>query len=301
MWHRRTVNVGMGQASAGDAGETSAVRESSPTTTLGAMVARAMARESDARDSILIASNWIVPVPGQEWETHRHPEHELLWGVDGTVTVDVGDRRFVVPPRHGLWLPCGVEHRVVNISATQLICTWLSPDYTPWSGRETLTLPLSTLLQGVLEHLRLPERVPEDLSDAMLARRRRAELFAFDLLDGELDAAWSLPLPRTPGLRGLAEAMQEEPGGEWSVDKAARFAQTTERTLRRRFLAETGMGFAQWRRRLRVHSAIGQLRGGATVAAVARGLGYRSVSAFTQSYREVTGHTPSDHARLLSP
>jgi AraC-like DNA-binding protein/mannose-6-phosphate isomerase-like protein (cupin superfamily) len=292
--------VGLGQASARDDGEDSAVTEYSPTTALGAMVARAMAPESDIRDPILIASNWIVPVPGQEWSAHRHPEHELLWGVDGTVTVDVGDHRFVVPPRHGLWVPCGLEHRVVNLSATRLTCTWLSPEYTPWSGRETLTLPLSTLLQEVLEHLRLPDQIPEDVHEVVLATRRRAELFAFDLLDGELDAAWSLPLPTTPALRELAEAMQEEPGGEWSVVKAARFAQTTERTLRRRFVAETGMGFAQWRRRLRVHTAIGQLRAGATVAAVARGLGYRSVSAFTQSYREVTGHTPSDHARLLS-
>ncbi|HEY0186676.1 MAG TPA: AraC family transcriptional regulator [Cellulomonas sp.] len=246
-------------------------------------------------ESLLIASNWIEPEPDQVWDRHRHPDHELLWGVDGTVLVEVEGERFLVPPVHGLWIPGGTPHRVVNQTATRLNCTWLSPGFTPWSGQEVVALPLSTLLRDVLRHLQMPDAP----TGSVLARRRRAELFAFDLLDGELDAAWSLPMPTSPALRLLAEAMQERPAQEWSVEVAAQLARTSERTLRRRFQVETGMGFAQWRRRLRVHTAIALLRRGATVEAAARQCGYRSASAFTHAYRSVTGLAPITHVRRV--
>lgn len=266
-------------------------REVSPLTALSAGLGR-----PGADGDLLIASNWIEPAPGQEWATHHHPEHELLWGVDGTVAVDIGGERLTVPPFYGLWIPSGRAHRVVNVSATRLTCTWMSSEYTPWSGREVVTLSLSPLLRDMLAHLRLSDAPP---TDSMRARRRRAELFAFDLLDGELDAAWSLPQPTSPQLAALADAMLASPEQEWTVPRAAGFARMSERTLRRRFQAETGMGFAQWRRRQRVHTAIGHLQRGATVAAVAKLLGYRSTSAFGHAYRSVTGHAPAEHIRRM--
>src|SRR5690606_3909841 len=75
---------------------------------------------------LLVASNWIESTPGQHWQHHHHPDHELLWGVDGTVVADVGGERFTVPPRQALWIPNGRDHEVHNVSATQIICTWLS-------------------------------------------------------------------------------------------------------------------------------------------------------------------------------
>lgn len=249
-----------------------------------------------ADSPILIASNWIRPGADEEWEAHHHPDHELLWGVDGAVAVEVGDERFTVPAVHGLWIPSGHRHRVVNLSATRLNCTWFSPEFTPWSGRDVVALPVSDLLREVLVHLQLPTT----LTGAALERRRRAERFAFDVLEGELDAAWSLPLPATPALRALAEAMQARPGEAWTCADAARFARMSERTLRRRFQEETGMGFAEWRRLLRIHASIGLLQQGATVASVGASLGYRSTSAFTHAYRSVIGLSPIAHLRRMA-
>ena len=142
-------------------------------------------------------------------------------------------------------------------------------------------------------------RITGPLTDDAWARRRRAERLVFDLLDGELESAWTVPLPSSPHLLRLVDAIRRDPGTDWTVPTAARHAGISERTLRRQFAAETGMGFAQWRRRHRIHAAIALLVDGATVAGAARQLGYRSSSAFTHAYREVVGLAPVEHIRRL--
>ena len=66
----------------------------------------------------------------------------------------------------------------------------------------------------------------------------------------------------------------------------------SERTLARLFLKETGVGFRQWRQRLRMLTAIERLAAGQDVTAVALDLGYSSSSAFIAMFKRELGETP---------
>ncbi|MFX3311484.1 helix-turn-helix domain-containing protein, partial [Klebsiella pneumoniae] len=66
----------------------------------------------------------------------------------------------------------------------------------------------------------------------------------------------------------------------------------SSRTLTRRFRAETGFSFNEWRQRIRLLRALELLAAGKPVTAIALDLGYDNVSAFIALFRRMFGTTP---------
>jgi AraC-like DNA-binding protein len=65
------------------------------------------------------------------------------------------------------------------------------------------------------------------------------------------------------------------------------------RTLQRLFLDETGLGFSEWRQRLRLLHAAALLGSGASVTEAGLDAGYTSASAFIAAFRKQMGRTPA--------
>jgi AraC-like DNA-binding protein len=244
-----------------------------------------------AGSRLLIATNWIrTPVLPQEWGEHVHPDHEMLWGSDGRVGVQVGGRDYWVPASFGLWIPAGVPHAACAVSGTGFNCTWIDRERAPVTAAEPVLLPMPTLLVDLLDHLRIDATPPE--------RRRRAEEFALDLLAPEARGPLSVPRPSSAGVRRIADAVLAElTVPRTAADWAGEFGMSA-RSLNRAFVAETGISFGQWRSRARMAMAAALLDQGRTVASVARHVGYRNASAFIAAYRKVTGSSPAEHRRM---
>jgi AraC-like DNA-binding protein len=62
--------------------------------------------------------------------------------------------------------------------------------------------------------------------------------------------------------------------------------------LERIFRAETGVGFAEWRRQCRLHHALKRLGAGESVSTVSAEVGYQNVSSFIAVFKEAFGETP---------
>ncbi len=77
------------------------------------------------------------------------------------------------------------------------------------------------------------------------------------------------------------------------MDAWAAWAGVSERTLSRRFVAETGHSYTAWRQRARLMRALEMLAEGVPVTTVAIDLGYDSVSAFIALFKRTLGVTPS--------
>jgi transcriptional regulator GlxA family with amidase domain len=103
-----------------------------------------------------------------------------------------------------------------------------------------------------------------------------------------------LPTSDDPVLGPVLRVLEGNPGDTRSLPELARHANSTERTLTRRFQRELGMSFAEWRQRLRVVKAMPLLEGGQTVERIAFDLGYSSASAFITMFRRMLGVTPDE-------
>ncbi|WP_328592352.1 AraC family transcriptional regulator [Yersinia alsatica] len=101
-----------------------------------------------------------------------------------------------------------------------------------------------------------------------------------------------LPMPQDARLLKIARALSEQPDDGRNMEEWASWAGISSRTLTRRFNAETGFSFSEWRQRVRLLRALELLAVGKPVTAIALGLGYDNVSAFIALFRRVFGTTP---------
>jgi AraC-like DNA-binding protein len=104
---------------------------------------------------------------------------------------------------------------------------------------------------------------------------------------------YNLPMPKTAPLAAICARLMEAPNDPATLDDLAGRHGTTARTLARHFRRQTGMSFAEWRRRARLLRALGWIAEGRPILAVALDLGYDSPSAFSAMFRRELGAPPS--------
>jgi AraC-like DNA-binding protein len=106
-----------------------------------------------------------------------------------------------------------------------------------------------------------------------------------------------LPYASSPGLLGILEALQAEPGDNRPLSAWAEQIHVSERTLARQFVRELGMSFGEWRQRLRFLAAIEALDSHRSIQEIAFDMGYSTGSAFIAMFQRQAGCTPEQYRR----
>jgi AraC-like DNA-binding protein len=99
-------------------------------------------------------------------------------------------------------------------------------------------------------------------------------------------------MPRDTRALRVARALLEDCAIPHDLDRWAETAGASRRTLARLFRSETGLGFAEWRARLRAIDGLARLSDGASVGDAAAAVGYASPSAFSAMIRRTLGQAP---------
>lgn len=96
-----------------------------------------------------------------------------------------------------------------------------------------------------------------------------------------------------PFLERVVEAVDAEPGGEWSVETMASVSALSRSVFAERFRIAFGVSPAQYVTEVRMRAARALLVDGRGVSEVSRELGYSSDEGFSRAFRRHTGMTPS--------
>lgn len=234
---------------------------------------------------------WDVDGPVR-WPVHDHGDHELLVVTAGRFTVEVDGIAWIVPPTVGVWIPAGVRHGAAAEAGCRFHCVYVDPACcpVPWDG--VVGVRVSGVLVALVSHL-----AEEDLPEPA---RRRAEAVVFDLLEPVSTSSIELPMPTDDRARRVALALLDDPADPRSLEGWGAAVGASARTLSRRFVAETGLGFEAWRQQARLRVALAELASGRTVGLAARRVGYRSVSAFVAAFRSSLGETPGEYLARIA-
>ncbi|MFC7619385.1 helix-turn-helix domain-containing protein [Microlunatus sp. GCM10028923] len=108
------------------------------------------------------------------------------------------------------------------------------------------------------------------------------------------------PMPKSRGARAVAEDLIRDPALDLTVEQWAARAVSSPRTLRRDFLAGTGLSFEQWRLHCRLTAAVEFLAAEYDVDQVAARVGFASRNGFTRAFKQRFGPTPYEFGRRLS-
>jgi AraC-like DNA-binding protein len=232
-----------------------------------------------SRDGQALMVLSVTMPKGQWFDWHVHPEHQFAWAAEGTLTVQIGDAAYVLPPSRALWIPAGTLHRTGAASASSMHSVY-------FGGRQWVqptVVAVGPLLAELIRHL-------ADLT-LPTAPRRRAEAVLRDLLVPVPVSTIHVPTV-SKRLSLIARALTDDPADDRDLAAWGRLVGASSRTLARAFVAETGMTFGAWRTQVRLLASLPLLAAGMPVATVARRVGYATPSAFVAAFRRVTDTTP---------
>jgi AraC-like DNA-binding protein len=134
-----------------------------------------------------------------------------------------------------------------------------------------------------------------ELGDSQTDPLAESFLRTLALLCGEwLESELPLFLPSTshPAIRRAMDYAVADPGDATQAGAIAAAAMS-ERTFRRVFEREAGLGWQAWLTQARILMAMGLLIEGRRVTDVAADVGYSSLSAFAKAFAQLTGEAPA--------
>jgi len=230
---------------------------------------------------------------GVRLDTHMHREAQLVYAARGTMQVTTPKGRWLVPPDRAVWVPARLAHAIdvlANIEMRTLYfdLAWLKRARHSTHLKSEFVVRVSPLLhQAILalfDRTSSPERV------ALLVKLAMLELHQAE------DSATFIPLPHEPRCRRAADIVLRAPAASHEIERLARQVGTSARTLSRLFSSETQLSFKSWCQRARIAAAIESLSTevNVTVKQLAADLGYASVPAFSQAFRQVNGRKPTE-------
>lgn len=220
---------------------------------------------------------------------HRHARGQLFGAAQGLLSVDAGSSRWVVPASHAVWIPPDVAHGLRSHGSFEGWSVYVAPPACLNLPAEPCVLTVSGLLrEAVSRATSWPGKVLDAAQDRIAG-------VILDEIASLPQAALGLAMPQDARLVRIARALLNRPDDDRKFEAWADSVGIAPRSLSRRFVAETGFSFTEWRQRARLLRALELLAAGKPVKNIALDLGYGNVSAFIALFRRVFGVTPGQY------
>lgn len=217
---------------------------------------------------------------------HAHDRAQLSVFLAGTVTVNTVDRSFVLRPGQGMWIPANTLHQANCRTDLMFQVVYVDAGF---AGTDfpCKMFDASTLVRGLVDEI-----IAMRFDFTMDSRMSVIARLLVDEIRRAPRIAERLLLPSDHRLRRVCEAIMLHPGDCHDIDYWAREAGMARRTFTRLFQQEMGMGFAAWRRRVRVIEAASRIAAGQPISKVAFDLGYDNASSFSTMFHRTFGVAP---------
>ena len=220
---------------------------------------------------------------------HAHEDGQLFALREGLQVIETPSGRWVQPPGWIGWIAPRCAHAAQSFGATAGWSLHVEPAMAVALPAGPHVFAVTPLVQELVDRL-----TSLDASAAAFeARRARLVGVLIDELAASARPSLHLPMPQDKRLAAMATALANDPAMPDTIDQWADRIGMARRTLTRRFAAETGLSFAQWRQQSRLLKAVELLSLGGPVTTVALTVGYSSVSAFIETFRKHFGCTPA--------
>jgi len=228
------------------------------------------------------AANDHVPV-------HEHTKDQLIYAIEGTMTLATREGRWVLLPTRALWVPAKARHSIRMKGPVRMRTLFFDHTVAP-PAATCAAISVSPLLRElIISMLQETPNYSDTSRGAQIAALICSELHLWQTLP------LSLPWPREPRLRKVCDAMQRKPTLSGDMEYWASRMSMSSRTLARLFRAETGMSFGDWKSQLLLLEAQIRLAQGQSSSRIANALGYASHAAFSAMFRKAMGISPSEH------
>lgn len=223
---------------------------------------------------------------------HSHPRGQLIYASSGVMRVICNNDVWVVPPSQAVWVPPDIQHEVYFPGEVSLRNLFIDQSVISGLPSDCKILKVTPLLRELIL-----KAVSIGDSYAINSPGFRLMMVILDELRQAEPTELHLPMGRDERLLRVIDWLLQNPGDKRELEDLAKSCGASSRTLSRLFVQETGLTFGVWRKRLVLQQAIERLTGGQSVTRIAYDLGYQSISAFSEMFRQTLGVTPKKYIK----
>ncbi|MCG7496976.1 helix-turn-helix transcriptional regulator [Vibrio sp. Of7-15] len=245
---------------------------------------------AQAENQCVLARQVDMPA-GHHGEFHTHTWYQLMYASEGVLNVEMLEQSTVIPPQRAVWVPPGWQHRTFSPAGAKFRSLYFRPDQVEGLGSACQVFNISSLIRELI--LAVVERC--DVDEQWQPKDFRLLSVLLDQLGTQPQTTLSLLIPKDPRLAELVKALQLNPANSLSIEQWASKLGLSSRTLTRLFLADTGVGFKEWRQKVRLLHSLTLLEQGMSVTQAAFEVGYSSPSAFTYAFHQYFKDTPKGY------
>ncbi|WP_232224494.1 helix-turn-helix domain-containing protein [Microbacterium sp. 1.5R] len=137
-----------------------------------------------------------------------------------------------------------------------------------------------------------PSRQGDPVICRMMAQTVLLSVIRAWAANGCAPAGWP-SVSNDPFLDRVVEAIHEQPGRDWTVERLANVGAMSRSVFAERFRSAIGRSPADYVTEVRVDAAKRMLSEGRSISEISRELGYASDEGFSRAFRRRTGMTPS--------
>ena len=168
------------------------------------------------------------------------------------------------------------------------------PEFIIVTGFDALEPAAAALAEnmGLVDPASCPVRQGDPVICRMMATTVLLSVIRAWAANGCAPQGWP-SLANDPFLDRVVDAIHDEPGRDWTVERLAGVSAMSRSTFAERFRNAVGRSPADYVTEVRVDAAKRMLEAGRAVSEVSRELGYASDEGFSRAFRRRTGMTPS--------
>lgn len=228
-----------------------------------------------------------------EHPLHSHRKGQLILMLQGSVTCEVPQALWFVPPQHAVWIPGGTLHSNRATDNAQIYFLFIEPGAAALPER-CCTLAITPLVRELIRHLAQedPAYHKGSMTDTLVS-------VLLDQLAKAPIEQLHLPVSDHPAIKRMLDALTEDPADRTTLPQWSSLLAMSNRTLARLVVRETGLTFGKWRQQLHLIVALRHLASGEAVQQVAGRLGYESVTAFITMFKKALGKSPTQYFSRL--
>lgn len=242
------------------------------------------------------AFGYLDDAANTRYDWHQHTRHQLMYSLHGSAQVEVGNRRYLLPPQRAAWISAGTLHRttVGDLAGASI---YFQPALITWQVEPVSVFAAPPLLRAMVNEAMRWQSAAEKNDElresffrtlALLCREWMNQRDPF-WLPGTNDAQLSRAVDYT--LHNLQTA---------TVLQASEAAAMSERSFRRHFAEALGLGWRDFLVKARLLRALDLLaKPGTRITDVALQIGFESPSSFTKAFGIFAGETPRSYQQRI--
>ena len=243
----------------------------------------------------VFARSFTIEDHKTELKMHTHDMGLMTCVKKGIVRVATANDSWLISGDTIFYIPPDLMHVTEMIGDCEILGVVIPQRLIKLLPKNISFIEFSPLLMSILERM----TTWEFSLDYNPEQQRLARVAEDELRNAKEAIYFHIPMPKDEKLLKIARKILQSPEDMSTVQNWATVSGMSVRSFTRHFVDETGLGFSEWRQRVKIYTALKMLSSNVPVTEVSFNLGYQNVSTFIAMFKAKMGKTPTEYVRQV--